>query len=277
MGNLCSGGNGGSKDQEHDIAMSMSLAKAASTGARDGVVDAFRVPGQVQQSAHQGALIGGLPPVAIAQEAAAAGAERALDDMMKKLNFARRFGSNLKQVKIAAGYGAKVGLEEVEQMVTRSDIEVHGVKMINLDVAAAAAATGARVACFISAQKLLTPNSSKYTALLGPMFGGSFPTSVAVYNLLTNSTDVVKLCGFGGVTLAVFVISSGLAAGMLGTTPGSACYTRFATLAAVTIVLSLFTLALCTIFSSVPYKAACGAICGLLIMILVIIWLVSGW
>lgn len=114
-------------------------------------------------------------------------------------------------------------------------------------------------------------------ACLGPMFGGSFPTSVAVYNLLNNSSDFVKLCGFGGIMLAVFVISSGLAAGLLGRTTKSACYTRFATLIAVTIVLTLFTCALCALFSSAIYKAVCGSICGVLILSFVIVWLFFEW
>lgn len=119
--------------------------------------------------------------------------------------------------------------------------------------------------------------ASRYTTFLGPMLGGSFPTSVAVYNSLNNSSDLVKLCGFGGITLAVFVISSGLAAGLLGRTAKSACYTRFATLLAVTIVLTLFTWALCTLFSSGIYKAVCGSICGVLILIFVIVWLLCKW
>jgi hypothetical protein len=49
---------------------------------------------------------------------------------MKKFNFASRFDSNLiKKVKIIASYGAKAGLQ-VELMVTRPNIKVHGVKVV---------------------------------------------------------------------------------------------------------------------------------------------------
>lgn len=123
--------------------------------------------------------------------------------------------------------------------------------------------------CFLQA--------SKYTALLGPMFGGSFPTAAAAYHLLSTHSDIVKLCGFGGITLGVFVISSGLAAGFLDTPPRSVCYTRYATLAALVIVLSLFSCALYTIFHSPVYKITCAIVCGVTIAIFVFLWLYFGW
>lgn len=133
MGNLCAaGGNGGSNDEENNIAMS--LSEAASTGAREGLIEAFQkhraaVQGQGQQIAPQRALIGGLLPLPLAQEAAADGAKRALDRRAQELNFATRFAAGLKQVKIAAGSGAQAGLEEVDRMVIEADIEEHAVKV----------------------------------------------------------------------------------------------------------------------------------------------------
>uniref|UniRef100_A0A0A9BGI3 Uncharacterized protein n=1 Tax=Arundo donax TaxID=35708 RepID=A0A0A9BGI3_ARUDO len=109
------------------------------------------------------------------------------------------------------------------------------------------------------------------------MFGGSFPASAAVYHLLSTHSDLVKLCGFGGITLGVFVISSGLAAGFLGGSPTSVCYTRFATLVALVIVLSLFSCALYTIFDAPVYKTTCAVICGLMIALFVFFWFIFEW
>ncbi|CAO1949005.1 unnamed protein product [Urochloa humidicola] len=273
MGNVCSG-IGASVDEENDLAGS--LADAAATGAREGLIKAFQAQRQGQQSPSQGALIGDMLTVKFAQEAAADGVEQALEAMSKELNFARRFACCIRQVKRSAKHGARAGLQELERKVMKSDIELDGaVKVIDLEVAAAAAATGARAACFIAAQKNLNPN--RYTIFLGPMLGGSFPSSAAVYNFIGGKSDVVKLCGFGGFTLAVFVISSGLAAGLLGRSAKSAGYTRFAALAAVTIVLALFTFGLCSLFTSPWYKGVCGIIFAILITILVLIWLIFEW
>lgn len=93
------------------------------------------------------------------------------------------------------------------------------------------------------------------------------PTSAAMYGLLHASTDFVKLCAFGGITLGVFVISSGLVAGLYGTTPKSIRYTRIATITALVMVLIFFTVGLCTMFHSKPYQVACGVTCS---------WLISG-
>lgn len=131
MGNLCAaGGNGGSNDEENNIAMS--LSEAASTGAREGLIQAFQNHGaaaQDQQIAPQGALIGGLLSLPLAQEAAAVGAKRALDNRARELDFGKRFAAGLKQVKIAAGSGAQAGLEEVDRMVIEADVEEHAVKV----------------------------------------------------------------------------------------------------------------------------------------------------
>jgi hypothetical protein len=118
---------------------------------------------------------------------------------------------------------------------------------------------------------------SRYTAVLGPMFGGSFPASVAIYNLIKDSSDIVKLCVFGGVTLGVFAVASGLAATSLGTTPGTARYARFAALVAITVALSLFTGALCTLFVSQGYTIGCAIFFALLIAVLDMAWIYLEW
>lgn len=272
MGNLCSCGEGGGNDNEKNK-LAVSLADAASTGAREGIIVAFKKAEEGEQNGTH-SLIGGILSIERAKKAAAAAAKRELDSRAQELNFFSRFVCDLEQIKNAAASGAEAGLQEIENLFKGADIEENGGKVIDSDIAAAA---GARVACFISAQMNVTPKSGNYTALLGPMLGGSFPASVAVYNLLSKSSDVVKLCVFGGLVLAVFVIMSGLAAGSLGRTARSIWYTRLAALVAVTIVLSLFVAALCSLLSSQAYKAVCGAIGGILIMIFVVSWLISKW
>lgn len=124
---------------------------------------------------------------------------------------------------------------------------------------------------------LFVLQASRYAVILGPMLWGSFAASVVVYNLVRTSTDLVKLFAFGALTLAVILIASGLAAGSFGRSPGTACYSRFATLAAVSISLSLFTCAFCSLFSLAVYKIACAAVFGIFIVLLVIVWLADGW
>ena len=96
------------------------------------------------------------------------------------------------------------------------------------------------------------------------------PTSAALYGLLNASSDLVKLCIFGGITLGVFVISSGLIAGLLGTTNGTVRFTKIATITAVSIVLIFFTVVLCMLFDSDKYKAVCACIFPMLTILFVV-------
>jgi hypothetical protein len=99
------------------------------------------------------------------------------------------------------------------------------------------------------------------------------PASVAIYNVIKHSSDLVKLFVFGGLTLGAFAIASGLSATSLGTTPGMAQYARFAALVAITIALSLFTGALCALFVSPWYKIECAVVFAALIALLDIAWM----
>ncbi|XP_066364284.1 uncharacterized protein [Miscanthus floridulus] len=274
MGNICSRRNGGPNDEEN--AMALSFANAASTGARQAVMDA------VQKAQHRGresgeivpaeALISGILPTTTAQVAAAEGAKEAIEDRARELNVLSRFASPLKEVKFAASSGAREGLTAAEILFRHDDIEGHARENMSLEVAAAAAGAGAWVSCLVAAQTHLTPapNASKYTALLGSMLGGSMPTSAALYGLLNASSDLVKLCIFGGITLGVFVISSGLIAGLLGTTNGTVRFTKIATITAVSIVLIFFTVVLCMLFDSDNYKAVCACIFPMLTILFVV-------
>ncbi|XP_062187847.1 uncharacterized protein LOC133891139 [Phragmites australis] len=279
MGNAAfqrNGGGAGATDEENSLATA--VADAAARGARQAIIDAVH---EAQQEGAVGgqeidpeALVAAVLPLSRAQAAAAAGAKRGIDEMVRDLEPANRFPYDLKRLKVAAASAASAGVKAAVLMTGQQ-----AMGEIDQDTAAAAAATGAWVTCFFSVQTGLVaaPNASKYTALLGPMFGGSFPTSAAAYHLLSTHSDIVKLCGFGGITLGVFVISSGLAAGFLGISPGSVCYTRFATLAALVIVLSLFSCALYTIFHSLVYKITCAIVCGVTIAIFMFLWLYFGW
>lgn len=118
---------------------------------------------------------------------------------------------------------------------------------------------------------------SRYAAVLGPMLGGSFPASVAIYNVVKDSPDWVKFLVFGGVTLGVFAVASGLAATSLGGTRRTALYARFAALIAVTIALCLFTGALCTLFVHPAYMISCACVFSVLIALLDSAWVIFKW
>jgi len=127
MGNICSRRNGGPNDEEN--AMALSFANAASTGARQAVMDA------VQKAQHRGresgeivpaeALISGILPTTTAQVAAAEGAKEAIEDRARDLNVLSRFASPLKEVKFAASSGAREGLKAAEVLFRHDDIEGH--------------------------------------------------------------------------------------------------------------------------------------------------------
>lgn len=123
----------------------------------------------------------------------------------------------------------------------------------------------------ISSEVFLTlSRATKYTALLGSLLGGSMPTSAAIYGLLHESNDFVKLCAFSGITLGVLVIYSGLMVGLLGTTNGAFKYTKIATIAAVSSVLVFLMVVLCTAFDSYIYKVACGVIFPVLVALFLV-------
>lgn len=91
------------------------------------------------------------------------------------------------------------------------------------------------------------------------------PTSVAIYVRFHAPINFLKLCVFGSITFGVFIILSGLVVGLSGTTPESICYPKMITIAALVMMLILFTIGLYTMFHSKPYHTTCGATCSVLI------------
>ncbi|KAL6880160.1 hypothetical protein ACP4OV_011725 [Aristida adscensionis] len=266
-------GMGGSTSDEEDNFTTL-VAEAAANGARKAVTDAINKAQQQQnkQLSTDEPLVAGVLPLSPAQAAAATGAESGISEMARELKLLKRLllVCNLKKLKVAAASAASAAVKAAVLMANQTDVEQHSVGF-NREIVIAAAATGAWVGCFLSGPTP-APCTSRYTALLGPMLGGSLPTSVALYNLVNTatSTDFDKLCVFGGFTLGIFVVVSGLVAGLLGNTPETACYTRIATITAMGIVLVYFTVVLCTMLESISYMAACGLFGALLILILLI-------
>jgi cytochrome b subunit of formate dehydrogenase len=91
------------------------------------------------------------------------------------------------------------------------------------------------------------------------------PTSVAIYVRLHAPINFLKLYVFGSITFGVFIILSGLVVGLSGTTPRSIRYTKMITIAALAMMLILFTIGLYRMFHSKPYHTTCGATCSVLI------------
>jgi len=102
-------------DADEENNFTMSLASAASRGAREAVTDA------VQKARHGGELrgdeiapVGSLIAVLLldaAQDAAVDGAKQAIDDVARENNLSTCVACALKDVKFAAGCGAKEGLK----------------------------------------------------------------------------------------------------------------------------------------------------------------------
>lgn len=110
--------------------MALSLGNAASTAARQAVMDAFQkarhgAGGGVENSGIAPALISGVLPTTNAQVAAAEGANQAIDGKAREWNIPPRFASPLKEVKYAASQGAREGLKAAETLFRHNDIEDH--------------------------------------------------------------------------------------------------------------------------------------------------------
>lgn len=116
MGNAAfqrNGGGAGATDEENSLATA--VANAAARGARQAIIDAVH---EAQQEGAVGgqeidpeALVAAVLPLSRAQAAAAAGAKRGIDDMVRDLEPANRFPYDLKRLKVAAASAASAGVK----------------------------------------------------------------------------------------------------------------------------------------------------------------------